>query len=424
MECRHFHHCPLPDCIGPVFMFFFGTIKEESENLSQAAPDTVGCLHSAWYGRGRNERGSIEGGEMFSTMHNQKRAEELIEDAKELIASIDETFINARERLKKKISEIDTTRLRLIKQTLAKFRERFETIENENPIELTPVSERALAEQLQSLYEKADIEPVEIKEVRRGKGGAFFASLIAVVVMAAAALIIGAVGTGQPLAPETFMDISRLEKILTWLSGGAFDPQMGSPLFGAVGLGIAVIAVWMITWSIMMGKAARRNLAIAEEVHAEAEKYHQKKAHYTDAIGRLLEELDALENILYTCDIYMQEFNAILQRIIHTEGRDFEAYKNSSKDIVKRAAECEESLVPLLNIAIVTSEGTPSKQLSMAISNGERLVLALIEERPIPAPEELVSVSEEAPTMPEYEKPEEEKESLKIETTDASQKIV
>ena len=332
---------------------------------------------------------------MFSTMQYQKKAEELIQDARNMIASIDEKFQSARERLEKKIAEIDATRAQLTKQTLARFRKRFDRIENETPIELSPVAETPFSEQLQPLYEKADIEPVHIRDVKGGKGGAFFVSLIAALVTVAAALVIGAVGTGQPLVKETFTDIPRLEKILTWLSGGAFDPDMGNPAFGAVVLGLAAIAAWMITWSVMMGKASKRNLETAEAIYAEAENYHEKKTRYTDAIDALVEDLERFEKILETCDVYMQEYNAVLQRILHTEGTDYEAYRNVSKDVVKRAAECAEALVPLLNIAIVTTEGTPSRQLTDAIERGERIVLALIEERPIPTMEEPAETSEE-----------------------------
>ena len=360
---------------------------------------------------------------MFSTMQNQKKAEELIQDAKNMIAAIDEKFQKAKERLEKKVAEIDAIRSQVTKQTLARFRKRFESIENENPIELTPVAETPFSEQLQPLYEKADVEPVEVRDVKGGKGGAFFVSLIAALVTVAAALVIGAVGTGQPLVKETFTDIPKIEKILTWLSGGAFNPDMGNPAFGAVVLGIAAIAAWMITWSIMMGKAAKRNLETAEAIYNEAENYHSKKTRYTDAMDALVEELDAFEKILETCDIYMQEYNAVLQRIIHTEGTDYEAYRNVSKDIVNRAAECAEALVPLLNIAIVTTEGTPSKQLSDAIAHGERIVLALMEERPIPSADELAEASkedEEAILLPPREN---EEESLEIETPEET-KIV
>ncbi len=339
---------------------------------------------------------------MFSTMQNQKRAEELIEDARNMLVSIDEKFQQAKERLEKKTAEIDAIRSRLIKQTLAKLKKRFEKIENENPIELSPVAEAPFSEQLQPLFEKSDIEPVAVKDVRGGKGGAFFGSLFATLVTLAVILAIGAIGTGQPLSPETFTDPAHLEKILTWLSGGAFNPHMGNPLFGAIGLGIAAIAAWMITWSIMMGKAAKRNLEVAEETYNDAVRYHKEKSRYIEAIETLIQELDQFEKILETGDIYMQEFNAVLQRILHTEGVDYTAYRNASKETVDRAAECAEALVPLLNIAIVTTEGMPSKQLSNAITHGNELILALVEERPLPATEALEASEEEATVESEH----------------------
>ncbi|WP_456383022.1 hypothetical protein [Hydrogenimonas sp.] len=360
---------------------------------------------------------------MFSTMQNQKKAEELIEDAKRMISAIDEKFEKKKEKLEKKISEIDAIRSNLIARTLGRFRKRFETIENEQPIELPPIAETPLSAQLEHLYKKADIPPVKIKDVGGGKGSAFFVSLIAAILTVVAALGIGAVGTGQPLVKETFVDMAHLEKILIWLSGGAFDPNMGNPAFGAVVLAIAAIAAWSITWSIMMGKTAKRNLESAKATYAEAEEYHEKRNRYAETIETLTEELALFENILQTCDIYMQEYNAILQRIIFTEGTDYDAYRNVSKDTVKRAAECAESLIPLLNIAIVTTEGTPSQQLSHAIEHGRRIVAALLEERAIPSAGELADTSEEKEEVISLPPKENEEESLDIERSEKT-KIV
>ncbi|WP_456452464.1 hypothetical protein, partial [Hydrogenimonas sp.] len=321
---------------------------------------------------------------MFSTMHNQKKAESLIAQARNAIDEADARFHEAKERLHKRIAEIDGVRSHFVRKSLAKFRELFGEMENEEPIELAPVSERPFSEQLQTLFEKSELEPVAIENVKRGKGGAFFTSLVATLVTVAVALVIGAVGAGLPLAPETFTQTPKLVRILEWLGGGFVAPHYANFLFGAGGLLLAALASWTIAWSIAMGKAARRNLAKAEAVFEKASAYAEKRGAYSDAIETLANDLQRLEKVFDTCDIFMQEFNASLRRILHVEGHDYRSFKPASQATVDRAAACAQSVVPILNLAIVTSEGTPSSQLEHAIAHGEKIVAALIEEKEIP----------------------------------------
>ena len=324
---------------------------------------------------------------MFSTMHNQRKAQELIAEAVDLIESVDERFARAREALNERAKRLDAVRSHLIQKSLARFRERLETIENEPAQEIAPVAEESVAWQLQSLYERAEIAPVDIKEVRKGKARAFFGALTAAVLTVVVALVVAAVATGKPLNLQTFTDLSKLDPLLTWIGGGAIPGRLGNPLLGVAGLALGAVVAWLITWSVMMGKTARRNLATARQVYEEAQSYHDKKIRYAEAAEELERKLATLEKNLETCDIYLQEYNAVLRRILHTEGHDFESFKVHSKEAVERAMACARALVPMLNTAIVTTEGTPAKQLDEAIEWGERVVAALTEERPLPDPE-------------------------------------
>ncbi|WP_353661287.1 hypothetical protein [Hydrogenimonas sp. SS33] len=373
---------------------------------------------------------------MFATMHNQKRAQELIDRSVEMIESADDRFARAKAALEERIKSLDAIRSHLIAKSLATLRKRFETMSNEPPLEIAPAAEEPTSRQVMPLFERADLEPVEIKEVRRGKAGAFFGALFAALLTVAVALIVAAVATGEPLTPETLTDPAKLDVLLTWIGGGAIPGTVGNPLLGAAGLLVAAIAAWLIAWSVLMAKASRRNLAAAEEVYEAAKAYHDKKSDYAEAAEKLAGELEALRQILETCDIYLQEYNASLRRILHMEGEDYESFKPASKERVEQAAECAHALVPLLNIAVVTTEGTPSHQLQQALERGRLVVEALKEERPLPTfddtpaktaePESETEVSEPIilgykPEESEEEKPEETEQVEEQEETPGSE---
>ena len=319
---------------------------------------------------------------MFSTMSRQKKAEELVKEAKKERARADEAFESAQTELQEQVQTIDEIRNHLIQQTMKEFHRRFEAIHNEPAVELPPLSETTISQQLEPLYRKSELPPVEIEEVGGGKGGAFFLSLLAVIVTVASALLIGAVALNLPLKLETFTQLPRLEKILAWLGGGAYDPSLANPLYGAIGLGAAVIAVWLIVWSIAMGKAAGRNLKKAEATYEKAKAYADQKDRYTQSMESLAHSLKKLAKDYETFDIFMEEFNAVLRRIAYTEGEDFKHYKPKSQEAVRRAAECAAAIAPLLTIALITTEGDPSTQLTETLPKAEALRIALIEDKP------------------------------------------
>ena len=180
---------------------------------------------------------------MFSTMHNQKKAEQLVVDARNAVEEADRAYSQARERLREAVMKSDTVRQHIAQKSLEKLRNLFGRMEHEEPIELTPVSERTFADQLRSLHEKNPVEPVVIENVRGGKGSAFFGSLLAVLVTFIVAMAVGAVGSGLPLSPETFTDEYKILHILEWFGGGAWHTLGANPIFGAIGLAAALLAV-------------------------------------------------------------------------------------------------------------------------------------------------------------------------------------
>ncbi len=319
---------------------------------------------------------------MLSTMSRQKRAEELVKGAKTEVSQADNAFEAAKERLQRQVEKIDKVRNRLIGKTFKEFHRLFEAIRNEPAVELAPPSEATIAQQLEPLYRKSKIPPVIIDDVKGGKGGAFFLALLAVLITVAAAFGIGAVALGLPLKPETFMQLPHIEKILAWLGGGAYDPALANPLYGAAGLGVAVIAVWLIVYSVSMGKRVDNNLKKAQKAFDEAKIYAEQKKRYAESMETLAEALEKLAQDYETFDVFMEEFNATLRRIRHTEGDDFQHYRPLSQEKVRRAAECAAAMMPLLSIAVVTTEGDPSWQLLNTLPQTEMLSNALIEEKP------------------------------------------
>lgn len=348
---------------------------------------------------------------MFSTLQKQKKAEELIDEARRIIEETDEKSVLEKERLEKSVAEADNFRNHLARKTLKKFHDLFFKIKGAEPIEMADIPERPFASQLYELTEQLDeVEPVEIAAAKRGKLKAVAASLAAALITVAIALVVALIATGTSLDPQTLTDPQTLQKLLVWIGGGAFGYPAASAVWGAAALAAAAVAAVLIIWSLLMAKSSGRNLAEAQNSHADAENYRDRKEHYISAMQKLNDEISQFKEILETFDIFLQEYNASIRRILYTEGREFENYKERSKKTVSRAAACAQALVPILDITITTSDGQPSKQLFEALEKGKSFREALINEEELPDNEDRVyehtgepHSSEAEPAQPEKE---------------------
>ncbi len=315
---------------------------------------------------------------MFSTMNNQKKAQSLIEEAKEAVEGVDAAFSRLKENLISKMADVDRFRNHLVTEAMPKLVGFLERIKNEPEVTIRPISDQPLASQVDTLFQRAEaVEPARLEAVDRGKGGAFFKALTAVVIVVAAALLIAAVGVGLPLEPASFAQPSNLVRMLKWLGGGAFNMPTASAAWGGAGLALVAVGVWMLVSNLAMGKASKRNLKAAERSLKEAERYAAEKKRYVDAAEKLDALMEETALLMEATGIYCDEFNAVLRRIVYVEGDDFEGYAPRSKESVRRAAECAEALSAHLDMALVTTEGMVADSLERHVQTLRRIVSAL-----------------------------------------------
>ncbi len=323
---------------------------------------------------------------MFSTMKKQKKAEDLIDEAKRAVEEIDEKCDIELQRVEKLFSDTDTLKNHLARKTLKRFHDLYSTIKGVEPIEMADIPERPYSGHIHELTDRLkSVEPVTITGATRGKIPAALAAFTAALTTLIIAVVTAIVGTGTSFELQSLGSKEVIEKLLRWIGGGAFDYPSASPLLGGVALGVAAFAAALITWSVMMAKNSGKNLSKAQKCHTDAMSYKELKESYLNGMKSLEKELLEFRDILETFDIFMQEYNAIIRRIQYTEGRSYEEYSDKSKEVTKRAAVCAQALVPILSITVVASDGSPSGQLLDAIMEGKRYSEALTSQKPLPA---------------------------------------
>ena len=323
---------------------------------------------------------------MFSAIEHQNRAEKLVQQAVEKVSQSDETFLKSREELLKTAERVDTIKKALIQKSrelLQRLYETFEGTERHDP-QNEPPSSRAEAV---ALIDRLSCEPVKIENINKGKGGSSFIALLVTLIALATALAGGAVAVGLPLKPETFTNPDNIMKILTFIGGDFYYPSYGHPYVGIALLVLLALVVWLMAKGFSMGKTAKKNLAKAQTVKANADNYCQNRLEARAQISALQEALSQYANLLETCDIYSDEYNATVRRIIHVEGNDYDKLRAPSKTVIERAVTCAKAVTPLVAVSIVEEETTvPSPTLTQAIEQAQHVVAALVEERDIPMP--------------------------------------
>lgn len=320
---------------------------------------------------------------MFSTIHNQSKANELIERAKKIIEDTKERIREAKEKLLEEASKNDSIKEQLNKKGLNRFQKLAQELKNEPPVEIAPVSMALFIEQIEPLIKQSDTEPPQIVELKQKKGSALFTAFFATLTTIALAILAGAFATGVSFLPETFTDIKVLENILAWIGGGAVNPEIANPIWGAVGLAAVALAVGALTWSMTLSSTSKKNLEISESLLMDAESFDSEINEVIKTMQNLTRALQDYRKNIEICDAYINEYNAVIHRILVTEGDDYETFKPSSKAHIERASVTVSAIIPYLNIAIITTENKTADQLLQAIDDTKKLVQNLIEEKPV-----------------------------------------
>ncbi len=316
---------------------------------------------------------------LFSTLKNQSKASEMVQKAHETIQKAAARIEQAKERFVEAVSRSDSVRERLGRKGIVKFENILKQMRNEPPVELPPLSDTLFFEQAQPLMQIGDTQAPTVTPLVQKRGRALFAAFLAALVTVAAALILAALATGQSLSVALFTQADRLEAMLAWIGGGAYDPAIGNPLFGAIGIATAALAAAVITWSVVMSNTSRRNLQSAKGSLAAAESYAEEMERTADTMERLTTLLEAYRKEIEICDAFLDEYNASLRRILLTEGDDYDKFSQSSQRRVAQAVDTASSIVPLLNITILTTENGVAAQLETAVDEARQCVRKLME---------------------------------------------
>ena len=297
-------------------------------------------------------------------MSKNGKARELVASAKEMMHEIENQICDTDLIFEDDLKAYKTLREGISSHTLKTFDDIYLEIKN---IEFKGAVVTYTDDTMEDIGEefcncKDEIKSVIIPKVKSGAFGAMISGLFAGVATAAAAVAVAVTQLGIQVDPKKIPTEEEITSVLEWF--GAFvnfgNPNIPDMMEGALLLGGTAGAITLIITFLMLSSKSKKNLIAAEATFEEATAVHLDKSTQNRKTMSMTEYVEALERNLKTLKVYMDEYNAILNRIVHVEGTDYNAYSITSQSDVQKALSIYKRTKSLITTKVVTPEGTVS----------------------------------------------------------------
>ena len=227
---------------------------------------------------------------------------------------------------------------------------------------------------------KEEIEPMHIYDLSTGRFSAFILSLIAGIAVVIAWIYAATEKLGMTLDVSKVPDEAVRNKLLSWIGGGITGGE-GNPMMG---LAILIISALLVMWAVYQMKVylqGKKNIKIAEEVSEKAKFYCTKKEECKREMEMISEHIHEVVDTLAVYDIFLDEKNATLRRIIYLEGTNpDDDYHPKSKEDMKQEKILVDSLNELITTPMADMSGSVSDEAKRVLDKSHR-VLRLFKER-------------------------------------------
>ncbi len=216
------------------------------------------------------------------------------------------------------------------------------------------------------------IKPMQVKNLSSGKFSAFILALVAGLAVIAGWIFFAAKNLGITPYLDRVPSQEVQNKILSWIGGGMTGGE-GNPMAGMVILGVSVLIVMWIVYSLRVFLKEVNNQKLAQQVNEDAKFYCTQKEECKKEMEKVSEHIHNVITSLHTYDIYFNELNATIKRIIYLEGKiPFNEYHSKSKEEIKGAAILTNSLNELISTPMAGEEGSLSEESHKTLGRSNR----------------------------------------------------
>jgi len=340
------------------------SVVKDNEEDSVTKQDTVEEQDSA--SEVDHEEESIVEPESQSPESSVKNADQLINEARDMVNQSDSEVKDCMEILDEDINAFEEVKSALIKGSLQKNEALLSEVGFE-PETIDNVSEEDV-----KFGSEEPIRPMQVKNLSSGKFGAFILALIAGLAVIAGWIFFATKKLGVTLYLDKIPSQEVQNKLLAWIGGGVTGGE-GNPMVGIAILGLsALIAMWAVySFRVYLRKA--HNQKLAQKVNEEAQFYCTKKEECKKEMEKVSEHIHKVIGSLHTYDVFFDELNAKIKRVLHLEGKlPFNEYHQKSKEEMKGATILTNSLNELISTPMATESGSLSEESEKALDRANR----------------------------------------------------
>ena len=304
--------------------------------------------------------------ENSSETSSKKSPEALIKEAQEMVQKSDSVVKDCMEVLDEDIEAYEEEKERIISGSLNTAEALLEEIGFE-PEVIEDIGEEHL-----SFENEEAVEPLEVKNLSSGKFGAFILALIAglAVVIAWIYAALEKLGINPNIMKIPTKETQ--DKVLSWIGGGMTGGE-GNPIVGIAVLAVSALLVMVIIYKIRVYLREVHNRHLAEKINEEAKFYCTKKEECKKEMEKVSEHINKVIDSLKTYDIFFDELNAKIRRILHLEGKvPFNEYHPKSKMEIERTNTLIDSFRELVMTPMAAENGSLSDDAKKALKRSNR----------------------------------------------------
>ncbi len=311
------------------------------------------------------EESSIESGS-HSPKLSEKNANQLIDEARDMVGQSDLEVKDCMEILDEDIDAYEEAKSALAGGNLRKNEALLSEVGFE-PEEIIDAGEEGV-----KFGSEEPIKPMYVRNLSSGKFGAFILALVVGLAVIAGWIFVATEKLGMTLYLDRVPSQEVQNKLLAWIGGGMTGGE-GNPMVGMVILGLTtLIAMWAV-YALRVYLREAHNQKLAQQVNEEAEFYCTQKEECKEEMEKVSEHIHKVIASLHTYDVYFNELNATMERVVYLEGKiPFNEYHSKSKEEMKSSTILINSLNELISTPMAGENGSLSEKSHKVLDRSNR----------------------------------------------------
>ncbi len=288
---------------------------------------------------------------------NNQEAKSLILESKELLDQADNELHENDAKACENIAKYAQLREEIIEKSIKHFYNTYQKIKN-CTFEGADISyiEDNLEDIKENFYSKAPkIEPLDISQVKTAGFSSFIMGIIYSVITLAILLAIGIAKSGTMIYLDVIPTLDMYKPILDFY-GNIVAPNRGTAMMGLAFIAGTSVTVGLILAMLRYHGRSNKNLQTAQKTLEIAKEHKAEKDTQNNKILALCEYTHKVDTSIYSLNIYLEEYYAIMKRILHVEGDNYNKYSPISRQKIQTGVILYNTIQKVMNTNIVSED--------------------------------------------------------------------